>query len=88
MCETSLCQNYCLQGDCTVNDLGEAECKCIGTFTGKRCERDICEGYCLHDGECSVQNNVPICECKNSKGRRCEIPIDEVDVEQSTCSLM
>ncbi|XP_047364111.1 protein cueball isoform X1 [Vespa velutina] len=90
MCEISLCQNYCLQGDCIVNNFGKAECKCIGTFTGKRCERDICEGYCLHDGECSVQNNMPVCECKNSKGERCEIlpDIPALNVDKSSCGLI
>ncbi|KAF7385234.1 hypothetical protein HZH66_012320 [Vespula vulgaris] len=86
ICETSLCQNYCLHGDCIVNSFGEAECKCIGTFTGKRCERDICEGYCLHDGECSLQNNTPFCKCKYSKGGRCEILTDMPTVNVDTFS--
>ncbi|XP_043679671.1 protein cueball isoform X1 [Vespula pensylvanica] len=90
ICETSLCQNYCLHGDCIVNSFGEAECKCIGTFTGKRCERDICEGYCLHDGECSLQNNMPFCKCKYSKGGRCEILADmpTVNVDTFSCRLI
>ncbi|KAK2583224.1 hypothetical protein KPH14_009242 [Odynerus spinipes] len=76
-CETYLCHNYCLQGDCIVNENGMPECKCPGTFTGERCEKDACDGHCLHEGECSVQNGVPSCKCKHPRtGSRCETLAD------------
>ncbi|XP_012231553.2 protein cueball isoform X1 [Linepithema humile] len=72
-CEISHCYNYCLHGNtCTINSHGLPECKCKANFSGARCERNICDGYCLHDGECSVQNGKPYCDCKYSKGTRCE----------------
>ncbi|XP_011160351.1 protein cueball isoform X1 [Solenopsis invicta] len=75
LCEISLslpCHNYCLHGTCTVNHRGLPECKCMGTFSGARCERDVCNDYCLYDGECSVRDGKPFCSCKYSKGTRCE----------------
>ncbi|XP_036145948.1 protein cueball isoform X2 [Monomorium pharaonis] len=74
-CEISFslsCHNYCLYGTCTINQRGLPECKCTGTFSGARCERDVCNDYCLHDGECSVRDGKPFCSCKYSKGTRCE----------------
>lgn len=72
-CEVDLCHNYCLQGGCSIDQYnGLPTCKCNGTFVGPRCATDPCKDYCLHDGQCSVQNEKPICRCKYSEGSRCE----------------
>ncbi|XP_078052616.1 low-density lipoprotein receptor repeat domain-containing protein cueball isoform X2 [Augochlora pura] len=72
-CEIDLCHNYCLQGSCSIDEHnGLPICKCSGTFVGSRCITDPCRHYCLHDGQCSVQNERPVCECKYSEGSRCE----------------
>ncbi|XP_033321437.2 low-density lipoprotein receptor repeat domain-containing protein cueball isoform X1 [Megalopta genalis] len=72
-CEIDLCHNYCLQGSCSVDEYnGLPICKCNGTFVGPRCATDPCKDYCLHDGQCSVQNEKPVCKCKYSEGSRCE----------------
>ena len=75
-CEISSCHNYCLEGDCFVNNRGEPSCKCSASYTGNRCEVNLCTGYCLNDGICSIQNNKPTCECKYTNGARCENSID------------
>ncbi|XP_076284293.1 low-density lipoprotein receptor repeat domain-containing protein cueball isoform X2 [Lasioglossum baleicum] len=72
-CEVDLCHNYCLQGSCSIDRYnGLPSCKCNGTFVGPRCATDPCTDYCLHDGQCSVQNEKPVCKCKYSEGSRCE----------------
>ncbi|CAK9809024.1 Protein cueball [Anthophora quadrimaculata] len=71
-CETDLCHNYCIQGNCSINSDGLPTCKCNKTFVGPRCERDPCKDYCLHDGQCSIENEKAVCKCKYSEGSRCE----------------
>ncbi|XP_076657279.1 low-density lipoprotein receptor repeat domain-containing protein cueball [Halictus rubicundus] len=72
-CEVELCHNYCLQGSCGIDrSNGLPTCKCSGTFVGPRCAIDPCKDYCLHDGQCSIQNEKPVCKCKYSVGSRCE----------------
>ncbi|KAI4498963.1 hypothetical protein M0802_005829 [Mischocyttarus mexicanus] len=86
-CEISLCHNYCLHGECIVQNYNNIYCKCNGTFTGKRCERNLCEDYCLNNGICFVQETLPYCKCQNSSGLRCEIVHDKSKLETPTLSL-
>ncbi|OWR44498.1 protein cueball isoform X1 [Danaus plexippus] len=93
-CEISVCQNFCLNGDCTSNSEGKPQCKCQAGFTGQRCELNVCYGYCLNDGECSLIQNKPSCKCANNfEGVRCETlkpePIKTTDtpfVEPCNCT--
>ncbi|XP_046734759.1 protein cueball [Diprion similis] len=72
-CETlSPCNNYCIHGNCTLDNKGLPQCRCTSSYVGKRCERYICDGYCLNDGFCSVSNAMPSCKCEHSRGPRCE----------------
>ncbi|XP_058801660.1 protein cueball isoform X2 [Phymastichus coffea] len=79
-CEISVCHNYCLQGECFVNDKGLPVCKCSASHNGLRCEHDICDGYCLNAGRCSVYNGKPICDCKYSSGVRCEVTFNMAEI--------
>ncbi|XP_032662978.1 protein cueball isoform X2 [Odontomachus brunneus] len=85
-CETSLCHNYCLRGECTTNHRGLPECECPDRYSGARCERDVCDGYCLHDGDCSVQDGNPYCSCKYSTGTRCEEAEDIAEICTIYCA--
>ncbi|XP_063991650.1 protein cueball isoform X2 [Diachasmimorpha longicaudata] len=71
-CETSVCHNYCVRGECTVDYEGKPRCKCASRFRGKRCEQDACIGFCLNGGECEIQNGEPYCRCLGTTGVRCE----------------
>ncbi|KAG7205627.1 hypothetical protein KM043_007590 [Ampulex compressa] len=85
-CETSVCHNYCLRGNCKINNHGVPECECASTYVGPRCERNVCDGYCLHDSQCSVQNGKPTCKCKYSNGPRCENLSDIVEFCTAFCN--
>ncbi|KAJ8703962.1 hypothetical protein PYW07_013256 [Mythimna separata] len=73
-CEASVCDNYCLQGNCSFTDGGLPKCRCEAGYTGDRCEVNVCNSYCLNDGTCSLnEEDEPICECTEAyEGRRCE----------------
>nr|XP_026499308.1 protein cueball [Vanessa tameamea] len=73
-CEISVCQNFCFNGDCSVNNKGQPECKCKRGYKGTRCEAYICSQYCLNEGVCSLGNNDKlVCKCTNDfAGERCE----------------
>ncbi|XP_015109295.1 protein cueball [Diachasma alloeum] len=71
-CETSVCHNYCVRGECTVDYEGRPRCKCPSRFRGRRCEQDACVGFCLNGGECEIQNGEPYCRCQGATGVRCE----------------
>lgn len=72
-CEKSICQNFCFNGDCSVNNKGQPECKCKSGFSGPRCTTDICSLYCLNGGECKLDNDNAICTCTEGfEGLRCE----------------
>ncbi|OXU29252.1 hypothetical protein TSAR_007497 [Trichomalopsis sarcophagae] len=80
-CEISSCHNYCLRGECSVNDKGAPVCKCGSAYDGLRCEHDVCNGYCLNDGRCTVDDmGKPNCECKYSSGARCEVTFDMTEI--------
>ncbi|KAJ8704454.1 hypothetical protein PYW07_011642 [Mythimna separata] len=73
-CDVSVCDNYCLQGYCSVDSEGLPKCRCTTGHTGERCEVDSCRGYCLNSGECSLnEEDEPSCECAaHYDGVRCE----------------
>ncbi|KAK0089198.1 hypothetical protein PV325_008510 [Microctonus aethiopoides] len=71
-CERSLCENYCLHGECKVSSNNEVQCDCAPEYSGIRCEKHICSDYCLNGGNCSVRQGEPFCSCPFSQGRRCE----------------
>lgn len=81
-CETSVCHNYCLEGNCTINMKGLPTCKCSSSFIGLRCERNVCYNYCLNGGECIIKSGMPTCNCKSFKGSRCELE----DLEKNSTS--
>ncbi|KAL7295807.1 hypothetical protein TKK_0010857 [Trichogramma kaykai] len=82
-CEISVCHNYCLSGECSVNALGRPTCKCKDGFKGTHCQVDVCDNYCLNGGTCLVKDDQPTCRCKYSSGSRCEIAFDMAEV----CSI-
>ncbi|XP_063894477.1 protein cueball-like [Helicoverpa armigera] len=73
-CETSVCQNYCIQGTCSVSDEGEPSCRCESGYSGARCDFNMCSNYCLNNGVCYfTEENEPLCQCSgNYSGSRCE----------------
>ncbi|XP_039755453.1 protein cueball [Pararge aegeria] len=73
-CEISVCQNFCLNGDCSASSDGQPTCKCRNGFSGPRCEASVCYSQCLNDGECSVsETGKPVCKCAHDfEGDRCE----------------
>lgn len=87
-CETDLCHNFCINGECVISTDGYPQCQCPLGFTGSRCEIEICNGYCLNNGICKPQSNSVIsamCQCsKDFAGERCEKRL-EVD---TICSVM
>ncbi|KAF9815508.1 hypothetical protein SFRURICE_019150 [Spodoptera frugiperda] len=58
-CDISVCQNYCFQGDCGVNDKGKPECRCNAGYSGQRCEVNECHETC-GDGWDSVRDPIII----------------------------
>lgn len=76
-CEISLCNNYCLRGNCHISSIGYPQCRCPLGFVGSRCERNLCDNFCLNDGECFKNSNSTFgvgCQCQDGYfGRRCEM---------------
>ncbi|KAJ8708151.1 hypothetical protein PYW08_010517 [Mythimna loreyi] len=75
-CGVSICQNYCLQGICTVSAEGKPTCRCEDNYSGTRCEVNACQDYCLNGGTCSLnEEDEPVCECsEHYEGKRCDVP--------------
>ncbi|XP_047027192.1 protein cueball-like [Helicoverpa zea] len=73
-CDVSVCQNYCIQGTCSVSDEGEPSCGCESGYSGARCDINMCFNYCLNNGVCYfTEENEPLCQCSgNYRGSRCE----------------
>nr|XP_049706836.1 protein cueball [Helicoverpa armigera] len=73
-CDISVCQNYCFQGDCSVDAVGQPKCRCNAGYSGERCEVNACHGYCLNNGLCSLDDkSEPECQCIGDyEGSRCE----------------
>ncbi|KAJ8706160.1 hypothetical protein PYW07_010937 [Mythimna separata] len=74
-CDVSVCDNYCLQGSCSLNDQGLPKCRCNAGYSGERCETDMCHGFCQNNGVCSLnEEDVPSCQCDEKyEGSRCEV---------------
>lgn len=85
-CEVSLCHNFCLRGECFINNKGLPMCKCKASYSGSRCEKNVCDDYCLNDGICHIENNKPTCKCKYSNGVRCENTINMEEICTFFCS--
>ncbi|XP_011500385.1 PREDICTED: protein cueball [Ceratosolen solmsi marchali] len=80
-CEISSCHNYCVRGECYVDNKGMPVCKCSAPHSGSRCEYDVCNGFCLNDGRCLVdKHGKPSCECKYVSGVRCEVTFDMAEI--------
>lgn len=88
-CETSLCFNYCVNGNCHVSSTGYPQCSCPEGYMGKRCERNLCDSYCLNDGKCTYNKSSTIgitCTCENGYfGHRCEKNVDPVEICDLFC---
>ncbi|KAJ8735028.1 hypothetical protein PYW08_014278 [Mythimna loreyi] len=76
-CNVSICQNYCLEGNCTVNAEGKPTCSCETGYTGERCEVNACVKHCLHNGACCLdERDELVCECTAGyEGERCEVAV-------------
>ncbi|KAJ8706691.1 hypothetical protein PYW07_012769 [Mythimna separata] len=87
--KVSICQNYCLEGDCSVNAGGQPTCSCKAGHSGERCEDNACHKHCLHNGVCSLnEEKEPVCQCTaDYYGQRCEISICKEYCLQGNCSL-
>ncbi|KAJ8708059.1 hypothetical protein PYW08_010425 [Mythimna loreyi] len=74
-CDVSVCENYCLHGNCSVNDEGIPDCRCNAGYSGERCEVAACHNYCLNNGVCTLnEEDKPSCECvAKYDGPRCEV---------------
>ncbi|KAJ8706711.1 hypothetical protein PYW07_012789 [Mythimna separata] len=85
----TICQNYCLEGDCSVNAAGKPTCRCKTVYSGKRCEVNTCQSYCLNGGVCSVnEQDQPACRCsKEYEGSRCEFPAYLIKCVQAVSML-
>ncbi|KAJ8706688.1 hypothetical protein PYW07_012766 [Mythimna separata] len=85
----SNCQNYCLEGNCSVNAGGQPTCSCKAGYSGVRCEVNACHKHCLHHGVCSLnEEKEPVCQCTaDYYGQRCEISICKGYCFQGNCSL-
>ncbi|KAJ8706701.1 hypothetical protein PYW07_012779 [Mythimna separata] len=88
-CTVSICQNYCLEGNCSVNAGGQPTCSCKAGHSGERCEVNACHKHCLHNGVCSLnEEKGPVCQCTaDYYGQRCEISICKEYCLQGNCSL-
>lgn len=90
-CESSLCYNYCLHGDCHFSSLGYPQCHCPTGFFGKRCERNVCDGFCLNDGKCkfNMENKWgAVCLCPSGfMGARCEVSVDPAELCNIFCDM-
>ncbi|KAJ8706689.1 hypothetical protein PYW07_012767 [Mythimna separata] len=88
-CTVSICQNYCLEGNCSVNAGGQPTCSCKAGHSGERCEVNACHKHCLHNGVCSLnEEKEPVCQCTADYfGQRCEISICKEYCLQGNCSL-
>ncbi|KAJ8703961.1 hypothetical protein PYW07_013255 [Mythimna separata] len=88
-CEASVCDNYCLQGNCSFTEEGLPKCRCNTGYSGERCEVSVCNGYCLNDGTCSLkEDSEPFCLCKDHYlGSRCEISACESYCLQGNCTF-
>ncbi|VEN33587.1 unnamed protein product [Callosobruchus maculatus] len=84
-CETSICHNYCLTGNCYLSSIGKPVCRCDKEYDGDRCQRNKCDGYCLNGGEChTYSRSETICHCQTGFfGGRCEY---NWELCQSYCS--
>ncbi|KAI9558491.1 hypothetical protein GHT06_015278 [Daphnia sinensis] len=79
-CERSECDDYCPQGECTMNELGVPQCLCAPGFTGKKCDNDVCADFCLNGGECLRGAKKITCHCHQGyTGKRCETRIECAD---------
>ncbi|KAJ8706697.1 hypothetical protein PYW07_012775 [Mythimna separata] len=85
----SICQNYCLEENCSVNAGGQTTCSCKAGHSGERCEVNACHKHCLHNGVCSLnEEKEPVCQCTAGYyGQRCEISICKEYCFQGNCSL-
>ncbi|KAJ8706699.1 hypothetical protein PYW07_012777 [Mythimna separata] len=85
----SICQNYCLEGNCSVNAGGQPTCSCKAGHSGERCEVNACHDYCLHNGFCSLnEENKRVCQCTAGyDGERCDISICNEYCVQGNCSV-
>ncbi|KAJ8706702.1 hypothetical protein PYW07_012780 [Mythimna separata] len=85
----SVCQNYCLEGNCSVNAEGGPTCSCKAGYSGERCEVNACHDYCLHGGVCSLnEENKRVCQCTAGyDGERCDISICNEYCVQGNCSV-
>lgn len=72
-CETNLCHNFCVHGECFMTSTAYPQCHCEIGFTGERCETNVCSGFCLNGGRCELEQSEPVCQCSESHiGRHCE----------------
>lgn len=73
-CETSLCYNFCMRGNCYLTTLGYTQCHCPPGYSGSRCEKSVCDDFCLNGGECIHTSGSQVsCDCpKGFTGQRCE----------------
>lgn len=74
MCQSSLCDNYCMNdGQCRLVS-GIPECTCVNGFIGKSCSLSTCNGFCLNGGICLKDEGRQRCSCSNGfSGSRCEL---------------
>ncbi|KAJ8711445.1 hypothetical protein PYW07_008687 [Mythimna separata] len=85
----SLCDHYCLHGNCSFNDDGLPKCSCDAGYSGNKCQFDLCHGYCSNNGTCFLnEKNETICQCKGQfVGDRCEVSPCMNYCFQGNCSV-
>ncbi|XP_073946899.1 low-density lipoprotein receptor repeat domain-containing protein cueball isoform X3 [Choristoneura fumiferana] len=89
-CEISVCQNFCFQGDCSLEANGQPTCRCQKGFNGARCETNMCDGHCLNNGVCSIDDShKAVCACVGDyTGKRCETYNPVVDTTTHVVSVV
>lgn len=83
-CETAICHNFCMFGNCHLTSLGYTQCHCPPGYSGSRCEKHVCDNFCLNGGRCkySLESaQFASCECLSGfTGQRCEKNMDISDI--------
>lgn len=82
-CETFMCHNFCVEGECHMTFLGKLTCHCKAGFVGNRCERNKCDNFCLNGGKCTIVSprDRAQCQCPNGfMGDHCEYSTEICDI--------
>ncbi|XP_071101709.1 prolow-density lipoprotein receptor-related protein 1-like isoform X1 [Haliotis cracherodii] len=85
------CQNFCVNGNCTMTMYNEPKCSCQVGYTGDKCEVNVCDKYCDGGGSCSMpkdHDSSPTCSCPPGyEGPRCRTYLCAGYCKHGTCLI-